>query len=503
METSSKKDDMKNHEPRFTLEFKETAPGPPGVPDISDIKTTSLLVTWEPPANDGGSQVKGYMLEKRDPAIGRWLLVQDGIKEASKVVSALKADSTYEYRVFAKNDVGRGRPSGVSKQCKTGKPTVPGCPVDVNVSDVGTTSLTLSWEPPASDGGTPIIGYIIEHKDTNNDRWMRSQTNLMSETTFTVKGLNWMDDYHFRVTAENMAGKGPANVLPQEYRCAVGKWEQTRQFGDRGKNQLKSADGITMCCNERDVAVADSDSASIKVYDKNGKFKMALDTNQDLEAWQSSRPRQVKVNFTGNYFITDSTSHVRVFDENGTYERKFVALSPEKIPSDSHRGTKLYGLALDNKGRLYVGVAPYDNIPYISKHAQDGSHLGSFNVDTEPHYIAVTFQDTIIFSSENPSCTAKIVDQTGNILHTITPTAGVVDWVPKGIVCCRDTIFLSNNAFRGMSGIYCYSLTGEYIGSITETLPSSSDLVVTEDGNGIMVTNADKVTVFERAIREK
>ena len=227
---------------------------------------------------------------------------------------------------------------------------------------------------------------------------------------------------------------------------------------------------------------------------------MALDTNQDLESWQTSRPRQVKVSFLGHFFVTDSTPHVRVFNADGTYERQFVAVSPEKVPSNSNMRTKLTGLALDFKGNLYVGAASNDGSkPYISKHAQDGSHLSSFNVDTEAHYIAVTFQDTIIFTSENNS-TANIVDQNGNLLHTLLPTAGVIDWIPRGIFCCRDTIFLSNHGFRNKSSIYCYSLTGEYIGAITEDLPSSIDLVVTEGGNVILATASDKVTVLERKI---
>ncbi len=44
---------------------------------------------------------------------------------------------------------------------------------------------------------------------------MRPQHQLVKDTTFTIKGLNWMDDYNFRVIAENRAGIGPANELTQ------------------------------------------------------------------------------------------------------------------------------------------------------------------------------------------------------------------------------------------------------------------------------------------------
>ena len=41
-------------------------------------------------------------------------------------------------------------------------PTVPGKPTGVKVTS-GDTALTLTWEAPADDGGSPITGYIVEH----------------------------------------------------------------------------------------------------------------------------------------------------------------------------------------------------------------------------------------------------------------------------------------------------------------------------------------------------
>ena len=235
----------------------------------------------------------------------------------------------------------------------------------------------------------------------------------------------------------------------------MGKWKLTDQFGHRGPGTIIQAGGIAMCPN-RDIAVADTGSDSelgnVKIYDKEGRFKMALDTSYGLRQSQKSRPIQVKTNFTGTFFVSDSTQYVKVYNEDGSYERKFVAMSPDGIPSDAHNYTRLCGLAIDNKGQVLVGVRYFGtmdairNVSYISKHQQDGARLGSFNVSIEPSFIAVTSRDTIVITSENPECKALIVDQSGNLLHTLNPTAGVVDWVPKGIFCCSDTICITNNA---------------------------------------------------------
>lgn len=48
------------------------------------------------------------------------------------------------------------------------KPKPPGMP---NASEITNTSLTLSWKVPDSDGGSPIINYVIEYHDRNTLRW--------------------------------------------------------------------------------------------------------------------------------------------------------------------------------------------------------------------------------------------------------------------------------------------------------------------------------------------
>ena len=38
------------------------------------------------------------------------------------------------------------------------------CPTKVHVLDMNKNTVTLGWGRPASDGGDPIQGYIIEYK---------------------------------------------------------------------------------------------------------------------------------------------------------------------------------------------------------------------------------------------------------------------------------------------------------------------------------------------------
>ena len=71
--------------------------------------------------------------------------------------------------------------------------------------------MTVSWTPPESDGGSPIIGYTVERKDTTSTRWVKAHSDLVEETTLVVTGLTEKSEYQFRVIAENKAGPGPAS----------------------------------------------------------------------------------------------------------------------------------------------------------------------------------------------------------------------------------------------------------------------------------------------------
>ena len=68
-------------------------------------------------------------------------------------------------------------------------------------------SATLRWTRPAVDGGTPITTFRVERRTLGAYRWeLVNPTERISETTYTVTGLQPDTDYEFRVMAENKVG---------------------------------------------------------------------------------------------------------------------------------------------------------------------------------------------------------------------------------------------------------------------------------------------------------
>uniref|UniRef100_A0AAY4B634 Titin n=1 Tax=Denticeps clupeoides TaxID=299321 RepID=A0AAY4B634_9TELE len=90
---------------------------------------------------------------------------------------------------------------------------IPDPPKDVKISDISRDSITLTWSPPANDGGSQIINYIVEKCPTSGDRWIRvAQT---SEPQYTLINLFGKTKYQFRVIAENKFGLSDPS-LPTE-----------------------------------------------------------------------------------------------------------------------------------------------------------------------------------------------------------------------------------------------------------------------------------------------
>ncbi len=78
---------------------------------------------------------------------------------------------------------------------------VPGAPTSPNVDSTGDRQATVSWTPPAADGGAPITGYRVTAAPGG-----ASCTAVATDTSCTVDGLTNGGAYAFRVTAENAAG---------------------------------------------------------------------------------------------------------------------------------------------------------------------------------------------------------------------------------------------------------------------------------------------------------
>lgn len=113
----------------------------------------------------------------------------------------------------AKNAAGLSKPSLASNKFKLkGKAKVPSPPGKPIVLKVGKYYADLKWEPPLSDGGSKITGYIIEKKEVGSALWSKCSDYLVPECNFTVLNLVDQSVYEFRVFAVNAVGRSEPSV---------------------------------------------------------------------------------------------------------------------------------------------------------------------------------------------------------------------------------------------------------------------------------------------------
>ena len=91
-------------------------------------------------------------------------------------------------------------------------PDLPGPPENVRATDVSKKTISLTWEPPLSDGGLAIVGYIVEQRQTSSSRWVTLTKAPVAELNYTVSDVVENQEYEFRISAKNGEGVGPPSA---------------------------------------------------------------------------------------------------------------------------------------------------------------------------------------------------------------------------------------------------------------------------------------------------
>ena len=136
----------------------------------------------------------------------------EGATSASYTLVSADEGSTMKVRVSFTDRGGyeEGPLTGVATPEVGPEPEVPGAPRNLSVAPVENGELTLSWEPPDSDGGARVTGYRVEWKSDDEDYGPPRQADVDS-LSHRITGLTNGSDYRLRVLAVNRKGEGPAS----------------------------------------------------------------------------------------------------------------------------------------------------------------------------------------------------------------------------------------------------------------------------------------------------
>merc|ERR1719449_12459 len=198
----------------FTLSMKDKPTPPRGPAKVTWKTEDTISLQWMIPESDGGAKVEEFIVERKEVGKKSWKQVGSSSQTNIEIVG-LKKESSYNFRIIARNSVGCSEPFIIEETFTAAKAEItkslPGSP-SVTVTDVTSRSVTLNWNPPNDTGGVHLIGYIVEKRLSSCEVWERVETVESSVRIFTVENLKEKSEYYFRVSAENEVGAGKATM---------------------------------------------------------------------------------------------------------------------------------------------------------------------------------------------------------------------------------------------------------------------------------------------------
>ncbi|VVC89475.1 unnamed protein product [Leptidea sinapis] len=183
-------------------------PGPPKGPlSCMPITHDTMSLTWQPPTDDGGSEITGYIVEVAEFGVNDWRTVAGFCPKCSFNVKNLTEGKKYVFRVRAENLYGISEPLESKPIIAKSPYDPPDAPDTPRITGYSANSCSLEWEPPANTGGKPISGYYVEKRERGGE-WIKVNNYPTPNTCYTVQDLREGNRYEFRVIAVNEAGPG-------------------------------------------------------------------------------------------------------------------------------------------------------------------------------------------------------------------------------------------------------------------------------------------------------
>lgn len=125
---------------------------------------TTVNLTWVAPAT--GSAPFTYQVFQASPSgSGVFTLIGPVVSGTSETITGLIQGASYDFFVQASNSAGSGAQSATLTNVQTATGAVaPSAPLNLASTAITSTSIALSWSPPAV--GTPPLSYVVQYRLT-------------------------------------------------------------------------------------------------------------------------------------------------------------------------------------------------------------------------------------------------------------------------------------------------------------------------------------------------
>jgi hypothetical protein len=205
-----------------TSEKPQVVPGAPTAVILTNVDSSILMVTWNPPAFDGGAEVTSYLitysLESDYSGASTDTVSVTYLTDGAPFRKSLKdliEGSFYYVKIQACNDQGCGDATG-SVPLNLNPHTVPSMPSNVILKVVSDSAINVAFDVPVTDGGDTVEKFYIAWDTTSNLNSAAIsmphkgyvEVDAATYRSYTIHNLQQGQEYFVKVGAKNSAGLG-------------------------------------------------------------------------------------------------------------------------------------------------------------------------------------------------------------------------------------------------------------------------------------------------------
>ena len=187
---------------------------------VAARRSGQVTLSWSAPPSTGGLPISDYLVQSSRDGGQTWTPFPHKASAATTAtVTGLANGTPYIFRVAAVNGVGVGAFTGSTAAVVPA--TLAGVPTALKAIR-GNSEVQLTWKAPATDGGAPILSYLLQSSSDGGRTWATPNRGASTATSAVITGLVNGTSYVFRVAALTDVGAGPytaktAAIIPATF----------------------------------------------------------------------------------------------------------------------------------------------------------------------------------------------------------------------------------------------------------------------------------------------
>uniref|UniRef100_A0A672JQX9 Myosin-binding protein C, fast-type n=1 Tax=Salarias fasciatus TaxID=181472 RepID=A0A672JQX9_SALFA len=238
---------IENMEDRATVNIRIIErPGPPLKVRVTDVWGFNAALEWEPPRDDGNSEITGYTIQKADMKTKEWFTVYEHNRRTNCTASDLIMGNEYMFRVYSENLCGLSEEPCMSKN--TAKISKTGLELKANPYKEKDMSCVPKFTQPLLDrsvvaGYSTAISCSVKGYPKPKITWMKNKMIIGEDPKFLMQNNQGVLTLNIRKPSTFDGGKYSCLAVNE-----LGQDEVECKLDVRGKTRRRRRSSYSSYC---------------------------------------------------------------------------------------------------------------------------------------------------------------------------------------------------------------------------------------------------------------